>query len=337
MVDMGRKCEAVDKQGVDMIDEVENNKEISILIPCYNEEKNIIPLYEALEEIVGRHTNYDFEYIFVDDGSQDSTVAMVENIGSQDEKVKIIELSRNFGKEIALTAGIHEVKSDALIIMDADLQHPPYLISTFIEKWEEGYEIVATKRTEIENRNIVKKLGSKFFYKLINAMSETEMVSGTTDFRLLDRIVVEELKKFTERNRLVRGLIDWMGFKKTYIEFKAPDRLHGEAGYTIYKLFKLAINSFTSFSLFPLKVAGYIGVIIAVLFGGLFSWMLVDKYLLGQHTFSPISYVIVANTFFIGVVLMALGMIALYIGYIHTEVTNRPLFIIRKKVNFRIK
>jgi len=312
-------------------------KTISILVPCYNEEKNILPLYEALENIALLKTDYKFEYIFVDDGSQDKTVETLEKISQSDEKVKIIELSRNFGKEIALTAGIHGIDSDALIIMDADLQHPPCIISTFIEKWEEGYEIVATKRTGIENRSIVKKMGSKLFYKLINAMSETEMISGTTDFRLLDKIVVEELKKFTERNRLVRGLIDWMGFKKIYVEFKAPDRLHGEAGYTLYKLFTLAVNSFASFSLFPLKVAGYIGIFIAIIFGGLFSWMLTDKYVLHQHTFSPLSYVIVANTFFIGIVLMALGMMALYIGYIHTEVTNRPLFIVRKKVNFRTK
>ena len=310
-------------------------KFIAILIPTYNEVKNIKPLYEALEEVISQQTRYHFEYIFVDDGSQDETVKEIDKLSLINDKVKIIELSRNFGKEIALTAGIYEISSDALIIMDADLQHPPQLISAFLEKWEEGYEIVATKRTEIENRSFIKKLGSKLFYKIINTMSETEMISGTTDFRLLDRIVVEELKKFTERNRLLRGLIDWMGFKKIYVEFKAPDRLHGEAGYTLYKLFTLAVNSFASFSLFPLKVAGYIGIFIAIIFGGLFSWMLTDKYVLHQHTFSPLSYVIVANTFFIGIVLMALGIMALYIGYIHIEVTNRPLFIVRKKINFK--
>lgn len=311
-------------------------KLISILIPAYNEEKNIEPLYEELEKVTSNHTDeYNFEYIFVDDGSQDKTVEVLEKFAKKDIRIKLIELSRNFGKEIALTAGIHQINSDALIIMDADLQHPPKLISTFIKKWEEGYEIVATKRLEIENRSLVKKLGSKLFYKMINAMSETEMVSGTTDFRLLDKIIIEHLKEFTERNRLVRGLIDWMGFKKTYVEFTAPDRIHGEAGYTFYKLFKLAISSFTSFSLFPLKLAGYIGVVISSISGVLFSWMLIDKYILLQHNYSPISYVIIANTVLMGIVLMALGMIALYIGFIHTEVTNRPLFIIRKQVNFK--
>ncbi len=311
-------------------------KLISILIPSYNEEKNIEPLYTELEKVTSKHTDkYDFEYIFVDDGSTDKTIEVLEQFVKKDTKIKLIELSRNFGKEIALTAGIHQVNSDALIIMDADLQHPPKLISTFIEKWEDGYEIVATKRLEIENRSFIKKLGSKLFYKLINAMSETEMVSGTTDFRLLDKIIVHHLKQFTERNRLVRGLIDWMGFKKTYVEFTAPDRIHGEAGYTVYKLFQLAISSFTSFSLFPLKIAGYLGVLIFTLSGSLFGWMIIDKYILLQHNYTPIAYVIVANTVLMGIVLMALGMIALYIGYIHTEVTNRPLFIIRKQINFK--
>ena len=311
-------------------------KLISILIPSYNEEKNIEPLYNELEQVTSKHTSkYDFEYIFVDDGSKDKTIDVLEEYAKKDKKIKLIELSRNFGKEIALTAGIHQVSGDALIIMDADLQHPPKLISTFIEKWEEGYEIVATKRLDIENRSIVKKVGSKLFYKMINAMSETEMVSGTTDFRLLDKIIVEHLKQFTERNRLVRGLIDWMGFKKVYVEFTATDRIHGEAGYTVYKLFQLAISSFTSFSLFPLKLAGYLGIIIFLFSSSLFGWMLIDKYILFQQTFSPIAYVIVANTVLMGIVLMALGMLALYIGYIHTEVTNRPLFIIRKQINFK--
>lgn len=309
-------------------------KLISILIPTYNEEKNVSLLYDELKSLI-EHKTYDFEILFVDDGSSDNTVEKLEELAQSDSRIKVIELSRNFGKEIALTAGIHEVESDALIIMDADLQHPPKLIPLFLEKWEEGYEIIATKRLEIENRSFVKKLGSKLFYKIINKLSDTQMVSGTTDFRLLDKIVVEELKKFTERNRLVRGLIDWMGFKKVYVEFKAPDRLHGEAGYTVYKLFRLAVDSFTSFSLFPLKIAGYLGGIISLIFGSLFGWMLFDKYILLQKTFSSISYVIVANTFFIGIVLMALGMIALYIGYIHTEVTNRPLFIVRKRLNIK--
>lgn len=312
-------------------------KIVTILIPIYNEAKNIKKLYEELNKITIKLSSYNFEYLFVDDGSIDESIAILEAIAKSDNRVKVIELSRNFGKEIALTAGIHEVSSDALIIMDADLQHPPKLINDFIKEWERGYEVIATKRVSIQKRSLTKRLGSFFFYKILNLISETKMEHGTTDFRLLDRVVVDILKSFTERNRMVRGLIDWMGFKKKYIEFEAPERNDGVEGYSLFKLFKLAINGLTSFSLFPLKVAGYIGVLISLIFGFLFGYMLIDKFILANNSFSPIAYVIVANSFLIGVVLMALGLIALYIGNIHIEVTNRPIFIVRKKINLEGK
>ncbi|GHX09797.1 glycosyltransferase [Vibrio cholerae] len=308
---------------------------VSILIPCYNEGNNIVLLYNELEIVVRSYPDINFEYVFVDDGSKDNTVEKIQKLTLEDNRVKLIQLSRNFGKEIALTAGIHHVNSDALIIMDSDLQHPPKVIHEFIKHWRSGYEIVATKRQEIENRSFVKRLGSNLFYHLMAFSSETEMVAGSTDFRLLDKKVVDELKKFTERNRLVRGMIDWVGFKKVYVEFCAPDRIHGEAGYTLKKLFGLAINSLTSFSLLPLKLASLLGIIISLSSGFLLAWMVVDKYFLNMQNFSPLSYVIVINTFLIGLVLISLGFIALYIGNIHTEAINRPLYIIRDKINIK--
>lgn len=308
-------------------------KLISILIPCFNEADNIELLYKALEENCTKIHDYNFEYVFVDDGSRDCTVDMIKAIAMSDPKVKLIELSRNFGKEIALTAGIQTIDSDALIIMDSDLQHPPQLISTFIEKWNEGFDIVATKRLLIEKRSKIKVFGSFLFHKIMSFVSDTEMISGSTDYRLLDKKVVDELKKFTERNRLVRGLIDWLGFDKTYIEFVAPDRVHGVPGYTISKLFQLAVNSLTSFSLLPLKIAGYLGALISVLSLLMLTLMVLDGFIFSYFNFSTISYVIVANTLLIGTVLISLGFIALYIGNIHVEVTNRPIYIIKNKVN----
>lgn len=310
-----------------------SRKLVSVLVPCFNESKNIVPLCSKLNEVFEKHPDYTFDILFVDDGSVDDTVEQIKQLANCSQNIKLIELSRNFGKEVALTAGIHEADCDALIIMDSDMQHPPEIISSFIKEWESGFDIVATKRIEIENRSFVKKIGSKAFYRIMSYISETEMVSGSTDFRLLDRKVVVELKRFTERNRLVRGMIDWVGYNKTYVEFSAPERLHGEAGYTLSKLFKLAVNSITSFSLLPLRIAGFLGGLISLVSTFLLFWMLIDKVILGQSTFTSISYVIVVNTFLIGLVLICLGFIALYIGNIHVEVVNRPLFIVKNKTN----
>jgi dolichol-phosphate mannosyltransferase len=261
---------------------------------------------------------------------------MLETLAARDERIGVIELSRNFGKELALTAGLHALDCDAVIIMDADLQHPPAYIPEMIAKWEEGYEIVATRRTKSDRQPLVRRLGSNLFYWLLNSMSEFKMEPGTTDFRLLDRIVVDALKQFTENNRMVRGLIDWMGFKKTFIEFEAPDRHSGKPGYSYTRLFQLALNSFTAFSLVPLKLAGYLGMFVITAFGLLLAFMIADKFWMGgRFGFTPISFVIVTNVIMNGVVLACIGLVALYIGHIHTEVIGRPLYLIRKSVGVR--
>jgi len=305
-------------------------KTVTILVPVYNESGNVDRLIDELEKTTSPLAQYTFDYLLVDDGSSDRTVEIVKERQKTDKHIRLIELSRNFGKEIALSAGIDHLDADAVIIMDADLQHPPSYIPEFLRKWEEGYEIVATKRTAIANHPMLKTIGSFIFYRILNMISELRMEPQTTDFRLLDRVVVEVLKSFREKNRMVRGIIDWMGFKKTFIEFEAPKRNAGVAGYSYLKLCRLAMNSMTSFSLFPLKVAGYLGVLITAVFGFLLGFMILDKLLFAQMNFSAISFVIVVNSLLIGLVLSCLGLVALYIGNIHTEVVNRPLYIIRK-------
>jgi dolichol-phosphate mannosyltransferase len=269
--------------------------------------------------------------MFVDDGSSDATVKMIEERALIDKRVILIELSRNFGKELALSAGIDCLNADAVIIMDADLQHPPSYIPELIRKWGEGYEIVATKRVSIDNQPLVRRLGSFFFYKILNSISEFKMVPGTTDFRLIDRIVIDALKTFREKNRMVRGLIDWMGFKKAFIDFKAPERNAGVAGYSYMKLVKLALNSLTSFSLFPLKVASYLGLSSILVFSALLCFMCVDKLWMDWCHFSSISFIIVANVVMNGIMLSCIGFVAFYIGNIHAEAIDRPLYLIRKK------
>ncbi|MFM7035537.1 MAG: glycosyltransferase family 2 protein, partial [Planctomycetia bacterium] len=298
---------------------------VAILIPAYNEAGNIPELLHEIDATVAGLPDYNFTILFVDDGSSDDSATLLEQAAAADPRVGVIELSRNFGKEMALTAGLHALDCDAAIIMDADLQHPPRYIPELIAKWREGYEIVSTRRVKIDEQPLVRRLGSRLFYSLLNSISEFKMEPGTTDFRLLDRIVIDALKRFTERNRLFRGLIDWMGFKKTTIDFEAPARHAGTARYSYSRLFRLALNSFMAFSLVPLKLAGYIGFFVLVVFGGLLAFMAFDKFGANRFGFSPIAFVIVTNVIMNGIVLGCIGLVALYIGHIHTEVIGRPL------------
>ena len=242
-------------------------KLISIIIPVNNEEKNIPLVYGAVKTAFHNITNYSYEIIFVDDGSTDNSVNKIKKLANANENVFYLEFSRNFGKEIATSAGINNARGDAVIMLDADLQHPAGLIPEFIKKWEAGAETVVGVRNKNKGEGLIKKFGSFWFYKIINLISATKIIPRSTDYRLLDKAVVREFNRFTERNRITRGLIDWLGFKRDYVYFTANQRINGNAGYSVFKLTKLALSSFISLSLFPLKFAGYLGIII-VLFSG---------------------------------------------------------------------
>ncbi len=310
-------------------------KKIAIVIPVYNESASLHSLYNRLNSVTNQLKNYNWEYIFVNDGSTDHSLSALHELAILDKKNKILDLSRNFGKEIALTAGVHESEDvDAIICIDADLQHPPELIPELINDWERGAEVVATIRTSTEKQPLLRKIGSKIFYWLMSNISGVHMASQTTDFRLYDKKVILVFLSMTERERVFRGIMDWMGFNKTYIEFKADERQDGKAVYSYIKLWNLAINSITSFSLWPLKMTVYFGIIITVFSGGLLSWMLFNYITSSQLNYSPLSIVIVSNTFLMGLVLISIGLVALYVGNIHTESINRPLYIVRDKLNF---
>lgn len=309
-------------------------KLISIVVPVFREGQNLETLFERLSEVTSKIPMYRWGFVFVNDGSPDDSLAILKAIAEKDSRVTALDLSRNFGKEIALSAGVHEAEhSDAVICMDADLQHPPSLIPTLVHAWEEGAEVVATIRTHTERQPLARRVGSHLYYWLMSRISGLEMKSQTTDFRLYDRKVVEAFKPITERSRLFRGIMDWMGFKRVYVEFRADARNAGDAGYSYAKLWALAVNSITSFSLWPLRLTGYLGVLITFLSGGLLLWMLAN-YMVGSYlNYSPLAIVVVANTFFIGIVLVSIGLVALYVGGIHTEVINRPLYIIRERIS----
>lgn len=310
-------------------------KQITVVIPVYREEKNLSNLHARLSAVTASMPGYDWEYLFVNDGSPDNSLEVLRQLAGRDAKVKVLDLSRNFGKEIALTAGVHDaVDADAVICMDADLQHPPELIPKLVEEWEKGAEIVATIRTSIEKQPLLRRIGSHVYYWLMSQISGLDMVSQTTDFRLYDKKVVAAFSRATERERMFRGIMDWLGYRKVYVEFSADARNEGCGGYSYAKLYHLAINSITSFSLWPLRLTGYLGVSITAMSGLLLTWML-GNFVLGNKTgYTPLAIVVVANTFLIGIVLMAIGLVALYIGTIHTEVVNRPLYLVREKINF---
>jgi glycosyltransferase involved in cell wall biosynthesis len=314
-----------------------SRKLIALIIPVFREGRNIEPLVRRINAVTSDLPQFDWEYIFVNDGSPDDSLERLRLLAQQDFRVKVIDLSRNFGKEVALTAGAHSAADssvDAIICMDADLQHPPELIPKLIHEWEAGAEVVATIRTRIDKQPVMRRIASHLYYWMMSRISGLPMVSQTTDFRLYDRKVVHAFRNATERERMFRGIMDWLGFKRTYVEFEADARTEGQAGYSYSKLWGLAINSITAFSLWPLRLTGYMGVLITFLSSMLLCWMLLNMALGTKLHYTPLAVVVVANTFLIGIVLMAIGLVALYIGTIHTEVINRPLYVVREKINF---
>lgn len=305
---------------------------ISIVVPVYNEEKNIPLLAKEVIRVFST-LPFQFELIFVNDGSRDNSLLEILRLCKEDARIKGIDFSRNFGKEPATSAGCHSALGDAVVTMDADLQHPVDLIPTFLEHWQKGAEVVYTVRKKNEGASLMKRLTSALYYWLFNKVSEVQTEPRSTDFRLMDKKVIEVFRHFPERERMFRGMIDWMGYHRVKVEFTASERRHGQATYSYRKLFRLAMNSFTSFSLLPLRFAGYFGVVITTLSGILLSVMLLNHWFFDPTLFTPIAILATGNTFLIGIVLISLGFIALYIARIHNEVINRPLYIVREKIN----
>lgn len=309
-------------------------KKISVIIPVYGEAKNLPTLYSRLTAVTSDIPRYSWEYVFVNDGSPDDSLVVLTSLAKKDKQCKVIDLSRNFGKEIAMTAGVHEAKgADAVICIDADLQHPPELFPELVSHWEDGAEIVVTIRKKIDQQPLLRRLGSHLYYWLMSKISGLDMVSQTTDFRLYDKKVLEAFRLATERERMFRGIMDWLGFRKKYVEFSADARNDGDVGYSYKKLVKLAVGSITSFSLWPLRLTGYLGIVITIVSGLLLAWMLLSYLLHSSWVYTPLAMVVVVNTFLIGIVLMAIGLVAMYVGNIHTEVINRPLYIVRERIN----
>lgn len=303
-------------------------KKISIVISAYNEEGNIAELHKVLDKELKKVKGTAFEILFVDDGSKDKTLSEVRKLQKKDKRVKIVQLKRNFGHEIAMTAGMDYARGDAVIFMDADLQHPPVYIPRMVEAWQNGAEIVLTKRVDNVATSKFYKFCAKSFYWLLNMLSETKIPESMPDFRLIDRKYVDFLKGFNEQDRLFRGLLSWImpNDKVVVIDFVAPERFSGTTKYNFIKSLRLAINSITQFSVRPLHLATWLGLAGGALSGLLAVYVVVERYI--RHNPTPGYATIVAAVGLIGAVqLVTLGIIGEYIGKIHMEVKKRPLYL----------
>lgn len=310
-------------------------KLISIIVPIYNEAPNIPFLYDSIIKHIGE-LDYAIEFIFVDDGSSDDSPRILNKAAKNRKNIRFIELSRNFGKEAAVSAGLHAAKGDAAIILDADLQHPPELLKEFIQKWEDGADVVIGIKHYGKHEGQLKKISSNIFYKMLGSISNTPITPHACDYRLIDRRVINAFNEFSERNRMTRGLIDWLGFKRDYVNFVAPPRFQGKRKYSWRKLVVLAMDNFTSYSLIPLKLAGYIGSIILVVSGIVGIFVFFEQILLNDPLHLHVTgtaMLALMLLFLVGIVLACLGLIALYIAHIHDEVVNRPLYVIRNQID----
>ncbi len=313
---------------------------ISFVIPIYNEEKGFLKFYNSLLLPELKKIKYDYDVILVDDGSKDGSLEMIQKLAKEDNHIKVLAFSRNFGKEVALTAGMRESDADAIMTMDADGQQPPKLIHEFIKKWEDGGEIVIGVRGKYEKHGLVAKMGSKLFYAMLRGMGVKDTVPGSTDFRLIDRCVADEYNKLTEHGRITRGLMDWMGFKKVYIDYIYGNRLAGKPSYNFSKLFHLAIDSFISLSATPLVIFGWIGSFITITSFILGVFVIIEEFMMGdpmQLRWTGTTCLSIFITFLVGLVLVSQAITALYISHIHTEAQGRPLYIIDKKNSRNLK
>ncbi len=303
-------------------------KTVSIVVSAYNEEGNIEKLYDELKKEIDKVSKVCFEILFVNDGSSDQTFSKIQKLVDLDNRVKMVNLKRNFGHEIAMTAGMDYAKGDAVIFMDADLQHPPVYIPQMVDAWLEGAEIVLTRRVDNVATSWFYKLCAKTFYFILNLLSETKIGESMPDFRLIDRKYVDFLKGFNEQDRLFRGLLSWImpNDKVKVIDFVAPNRFSGVSKYNFFKSLKLAIDSITQFSVRPLHLAtwfGFAGAACSILLG---LWVIFEHFV--QHNPTPGYATIVSVVGFVGAVqLITLGIIGEYIGKIHIEVKKRPLYL----------
>lgn len=307
----------------------------SIVIPMYNEEEVIEETYRRLKKVM-KDADGPYELLFINDGSQDDCKNIIQQFAKWDDMIKIIDFSRNFGHQIAITAGMDYALGDAIIIIDADLQDPPELIMDMIEKWKQGYEVVYAKRVKRKGETWFKKWSATLFYRVLRASTDINIPVDTGDFRLIDRKVCNQMKQLHENNRFVRGLVSWVGFRQTAIEYERDERLAGETKYPLKRMIKLSLDGILSFSYKPLKLAVYAGILLS---GSGFLYFLYVLYLslFTEATIKGWASMISIMLIFQGFTLLILGIIGEYIGRIYDETKGRPLYIVREFIDERAR
>jgi polyisoprenyl-phosphate glycosyltransferase len=306
---------------------------LSVVVPCFNEVDVIRQTHERLSDALSK-TDLDYEIIYVDDGSRDNTLNLLRKIRNEDEHVRIISFSRNFGHQVAMTAGVDFATGDAVVLIDADLQDPPELIHDMVQMWRDGYQVVYGKRDSRSGESKFKLLTAKFYYRFINSISDIEIPLDTGDFRLMDRRVVDVLKTMPERDRFLRGMVSWIGFKQGLLPYARNERVAGGTKFPLRKMLRFAADGIFSFSLVPLRLATLFGFVAVVMMslGILYALIL---YLFTDSSVSGSTLLFIAVTFLSGMILLCLGIVGEYVGRIYRELKRRPLYVVEEVLGFQ--
>lgn len=311
-------------------------KKISILIPCYNEEACLPLLYEQLVKLPEMAPGYDWEFLFINDGSRDKTLDVLAGLREKDERVCYVDLSRNYGKEVAMLAGFDYVTGDCMVIMDADLQHPPQVIPEMIAKWEAGYDDVYARRINRGKESFLRKKLSLWYYKLLSKSTRVDVLPNVGDFRLLDRSCIEALKEMRESNRYTKGMYCYIGYKKTYVDFEPAERAAGTSTWSYAALFRLAIEGIMSYTTMPLRISTIMGLVVSLIAFVYMTVMIIKTLVVGDPVqgFPTLLTVIL---FLGGIQLLSLGIIGEYLGRVYVETKNRPVYYARMYNGQRVK
>jgi polyisoprenyl-phosphate glycosyltransferase len=309
---------------------------LSVIVPLYNEELVIREMYQRLTAVLERQ-QLEYEVIMIDDGSHDQTLSIAKEVCQKDKRIKLLSFSRNFGHQMAITAGMDKASGEVVVIIDADLQDPPEVIIEMLEKWREGYQVVYGVRKKRKGESPFKLVTAAMFYRLLRKTTPVDIPIDTGDFRLMDRRVVEQLSQMRERSRFVRGMVSWVGFKQGKVEYIREHRLRGETKYPLMKMLKFAIDGILSFSQMPLKFSSAFGFLCSGISFFFMIYGFVVKYFSPETTISGWTSIFVASLFLGGVQLMSIGIVGEYIGRMYEEIKGRPLYITAEEINFDSK